>query len=245
MVKNASAVYLEPLTTNDWELIEVYAGQLEAGLLLSQVSIVYPNQTLSLKLGTDIVHLRVLEKGFSLNCLHLVADSEVIIAPKPRESMKATEVGDKIQYSISPPLRLLPSEAEFSIDMKTVLEAFNDYGSSVSKLLPCPPLLTGFMHPLTLSKQIDGWNEMCLECDEDPNSKFVHVSLWKSHSVAAFHKRNCPNSCAFARIEQNTSIPLDCVGEQVFNGCCITSVIFMIIFSMLILMYAHLLMHYT
>lgn len=215
MVKHASAVYLEPLTTNDWELIEMYAGQLEAGLLLSQVSIVYPTQTLSLQLGTDIVHLRVLENGFSMNCLHLVAESEVIIAPKPRETKKAADIGDETQFSISPPLRLLPSDAEFSTNMKAVLEVFNDCGSSVSKLLPCPPLLTGFMHPLTLSKRIDGWNEMCLECDKDPNSKFVYVSLWKSHTVGAFHERDSPRSCAFARIEPNKNIPLDCVGEQV------------------------------
>jgi hypothetical protein len=54
MVKNAAAVTLEPLSTHDWELLEIYAEQLEESTLLGQVSMLYPHQILPIQIQTSI-----------------------------------------------------------------------------------------------------------------------------------------------------------------------------------------------
>ncbi len=65
-VCNAELVHLEPLSANDWELLEIHASELEAGSLLSQVCVVYPSQKLPIRLGRygDIAWVKVLDVGF-------------------------------------------------------------------------------------------------------------------------------------------------------------------------------------
>lgn len=65
-VCNAESVHLEPLSANDWELLEIHASELEAGSLLSQVCVVYPSQKLPIRLGRygDIAWVKVLDVGF-------------------------------------------------------------------------------------------------------------------------------------------------------------------------------------
>ena len=53
---------VEPVTVEDWELLQLDAAWLEGGGLLRQVSLVYPNQVVPLRLsnGSDLVRVRVL-----------------------------------------------------------------------------------------------------------------------------------------------------------------------------------------
>ena len=65
-IYNAESVRLEPLSANDWELLEIHANELEAGSLLRQVCVVYPGQSLPIRLGRygDTAWVKVLDEGF-------------------------------------------------------------------------------------------------------------------------------------------------------------------------------------
>jgi len=180
-IQNAASIRIEPMSPSDWELLEIYSQELEAGELLNQISVVYPHQIISFKLGTDIVYVRVLEEGFlsfsdksnvnessKINgahgddyllskdnktkptvhcCLRLLAKTEVIVTPKVR----VLSSGKNDKCPTPGPFRLVPTEADFSIDMKNFLDIF-DFESNV--LIPCPPQFTGWVHPDTLSNII-------------------------------------------------------------------------------------------
>jgi hypothetical protein len=91
-VSNASSVSVEPISTDDWELLEMNAEDIEAGALLNQISIVYPGQKLNITVNNISFNIQILKLGFiSQNardeedeCLRLVASTEIIVTPKPR-----------------------------------------------------------------------------------------------------------------------------------------------------------------
>ena len=112
-IHRCTSVDVEPVSVKDWELLEVYAQELEMGGLLQQVSVVYPNQLLRLCLGRDMAHVVV--KSSSVNqessvwstaeatsepCVLLIETTEFIVTPKPRPSESPMEW--------SSPLRLIP-----------------------------------------------------------------------------------------------------------------------------------------
>lgn len=86
-------VNLEPLTSSDWELVELHAQTLEDKLLsqtrcvsLNQILVVYPSQTTSAKLkvtdiGTTTTHFAKLSP-----------ECEVAIAPKPKVKKRSNSV---------------------------------------------------------------------------------------------------------------------------------------------------------
>ncbi len=191
-VFNAGSIQLEPLTTEDWELIDVNSDFLEGGGLLQQVSIVYPNQILTFKVGTDYVRVKVITNGFvssfdfaasenevsdgddssymSLDesdeslqshiteaiesvdlrqsnlCLRLVANTQVIVIPKPRARKR-----DCRNFPISKALRIQPSKDDFSLSMKYLFQDFEVASS--------PEQLTVLVNPLTLSSDVPGWDD--------------------------------------------------------------------------------------
>jgi Peroxisome biogenesis factor 1, N-terminal len=137
---DAASIEVEPLTTEDWELLEIHSEFLERGALLSQVSIVYPNQTLTLAVGAfDMVQVRILP--FTNNpCCRLVANTEVIVIPKPRS----------LEPAPSTPLRVVPCWDDFSPRMQAL--AMRE-GILVPKVLPCSIMV----HPETLQEHLPGW----------------------------------------------------------------------------------------
>jgi hypothetical protein len=115
---------VEPVSVEDWELLEVHSQELELGGLLQQVSVVFANQRLSLKLNRDSVQV-VVKETFTTEessiwptthqeeweappCVLLVQDTEVIVEPKPRPPSE--------QWS-TPPLRLIPCQEDWSDGM--------------------------------------------------------------------------------------------------------------------------------
>ena len=85
-VRDAVSVQLEPLTTTDWELIEHNAQLLEEGGFLRQVSLIYPNQMLSLRVSNrDVAQVVVLphtdESLRHIQCWRLSANTEVSVKP--------------------------------------------------------------------------------------------------------------------------------------------------------------------
>uniref|UniRef100_A0A7S3Q236 Peroxisomal ATPase PEX1 n=1 Tax=Chaetoceros debilis TaxID=122233 RepID=A0A7S3Q236_9STRA len=158
-VINATSINIEPASTSDWELTEIYAAKLEGGTLLNQVSIVYPHSKLAFKLGMDYVRFLVLEDGFDSNlCLRLVADTEIIVSPKPRQN----DEEQKLSYPKSKPIRIIPGEGDFSRDMIQLHHILrrDSTTSCLSDLIPSPPLFTACMNPNTLKKKVPGWDEV-------------------------------------------------------------------------------------
>ena len=101
-VEHAAQLLVEPVTFEDWELLQMNAAWLEGGGLLNQISIVYPNQVVPLLLsnGSDRAHARVLsgpnfdrksswlKEHSNCPCLCLLAETEIVIQPKLRETAK-------------------------------------------------------------------------------------------------------------------------------------------------------------
>jgi Peroxisome biogenesis factor 1, N-terminal len=119
-IESALTLTVEPLTCDDWELLEMEAAWLEEGGFLQQASVVFPNEVLNLRLsnGTDTACVRVLPDSFDkdkdrvnvwpdvdttrlLPCLRLVADTQLVVVPKPREAVSvASECVLRIHPSV-------------------------------------------------------------------------------------------------------------------------------------------------
>jgi len=272
-IANAGSIQIEPLTVSDWELIEINSEFLEDGGLLSQVSVVYPNQILRLMLSPDFVNVRVLPSGFrsfldecqkdntrsnattelqkkykngvrylnseSINkssdkgerfsssefehyngkkackhpqspvdsqfpspssvhnikdkmqhheCLRIVANTEVIVTPKPRDTISG--ITDKQEPAHSLPIRIQPSLDDFSPSMKNMLGISAD-----SSLIPCPPFYKAYMHPETILDYVPSWVDTVAtgvhhkkgeNMDDAPTSRIVR--LWKCPPyIASLH----------------------------------------------------------
>ena len=195
----------------------MFAQQLEAGALLEQISIVFPGQQLSLRLGSDVVQLLVLEDGFCPEakgigrneCLRLVSDTEVIVTPNPRVSH---DTG--MSYEPSKPLKVLPSYADYTAGMKQVEKMFENGTCLVDNLLPCPPMFTAWMHPKTLSS-INGWDN---NCSSDPNCSLYSFSPSSTHvEIRRCHRNRFLESVqgysAIVKLYSSEIIPLGCIGK--------------------------------
>lgn len=163
-VDDATAIYMEPLDCSDWELMEINSDFLESGGLLQQVSIVYPNQILPLWVGgRDVLRVKVLSRSFYTSdedssdedasydqeerpvCLRLVADTEVIVTPKPRPFSSA-------ELKMSAPLRVYPTWEDWSFSMQSLQD------EAPATPLSVPPLSL-YAHPDTLDQCMPGWTE--------------------------------------------------------------------------------------
>lgn len=131
-LSDAVSVEVEPLTTSDWESLEVHAQVLEDGGLLQQVSVVYPQQVLLLKVaGSEMAQVRVHTEA---PC-RLLANTEVHVRPKPRK---------RIQSLL---LSVMPSWDDYSAAMQRLArESDEEY-----KQIRVPPC-TALVHPRTMEK---------------------------------------------------------------------------------------------
>lgn len=132
-IPDAVSVEMEPFTTSDWESLEVYAERLEEGGLLQQVSVVYPNQMLAIRVGTEMVRVRVHSDA---PVCRLVANTQVHVRPKPRPQPRSMHH--------SPLLRVVPSWDDFSTDMQELAvrtEGYSPIPSSPCTLLVHPTML--------------------------------------------------------------------------------------------------------
>jgi len=209
LINNASFLQVDPLTTEDWELLETSSEFLESGGLLQQVSVVYPHEKLQLYVGShgyDTVHVSVKPSNFLSSssttvcnynssstssssseeesdeddddtlvtnnqrcCLRLVADTEVIITPKPRSEKQRTD------FSLSQPLRVYPTWDDWSKPMKELCK------SLVVTSLDVPPL-SMCAHPDTLNKHVPGWDKELAKVPHKDYSMLAVVSKVGQHT---------------------------------------------------------------
>jgi Peroxisome biogenesis factor 1, N-terminal len=158
-IEYGTRVDVEPLTTEDWELLEIHSEAMEHGELLNQVSVVYPDQVLRFRVGSNGDQVNIVVKGVQTAssalsessiwpsipshktsdeittttcCVLLVQDTEVVVAPKPRPSKRVS--------SWTPSLRLLPSDADWgeTLDIFKRISALDGEELSVE---PCSVLV--------------------------------------------------------------------------------------------------------
>lgn len=105
-VPDCTTVSVEPLTEDDWEILELHAGYVEEHLL-SQLRVVYSDQIICVWIhGKTLVRLVVAELDPKQDYLKLSNTAEVIVAPKVRklkqeEEDLSTTVEKKVQPSIA------------------------------------------------------------------------------------------------------------------------------------------------
>ena len=138
---------VDPLTTEDWELLEIDSEAMEEGGLLNQISVVYLNQILELSIGksNDLVRMKVKEiEAGSLTTTKSSIWPEVVTAallssgeddktmstkPPCVLMMQDTEVvitpkqrTSKKTMSWSSPLRLIPSDEDWGVAVQVLSE---------------------------------------------------------------------------------------------------------------------------
>ncbi|KAJ3216016.1 Peroxisome biosynthesis protein pex1 [Dinochytrium kinnereticum] len=90
----ATIVNVEPLTEDDWEILELNAGYLEEQFM-NQVRVIYPDQSLVVWIHQHtMVRLKVVSLTPDATCVRLDVDSEVIVAPKSRHLAGASKTYD-------------------------------------------------------------------------------------------------------------------------------------------------------
>ncbi|KAJ3177904.1 Peroxisome biosynthesis protein pex1 [Geranomyces variabilis] len=112
------SVNVEPLTVDDWEILELHAGYLEAQFL-NQVRVVWKDQILTVWVhGQTVIKLKVIETDPDAPCVTLDTDAEVIVAPKQRWTPAApvapSDKATASEFSSAAPSqssRLLPFDA--------------------------------------------------------------------------------------------------------------------------------------
>jgi Peroxisome biogenesis factor 1, N-terminal len=147
-------VQLEPLTVEDWELMEAHAEWLEGGGILQQISVVYPKQVLSIRFDAfrdDIARVKVVQvestlhsDGGDFDCAFDVWPSNEGTGSKCSEQERSpagpwcvllvqdTEVQiapktRKSQDRLTPPLRLIPSTADLFPIMRVLANELDQY----------------------------------------------------------------------------------------------------------------------
>ncbi|KND02495.1 AAA family ATPase peroxin 1 [Spizellomyces punctatus DAOM BR117] len=118
-VVSGTSVHVEPLTADDWEILELHAGYLEEQFL-NQVRIVWKDQIITIWVHSQtLIKLKVVETNPNARCIKLDTDAEVIVAPKQRWKPSSNSKPDNAPLESAAPkiktpsvgVRLLPTEA--------------------------------------------------------------------------------------------------------------------------------------
>jgi Peroxisome biogenesis factor 1, N-terminal len=221
-VDDAIQCFIEPMTADDWELLEAHADWLEGGGLLQQVCVIYPDQILALTVGrNDLARVRVLRSTFSQKndhcnklwpdaydsnsstksrlsvapCLRLVADTNVIVSPKKRETTKLSKCNHQ--------LRLNPSEHDYCNTLNW--KALNTLTLPSHKLVSVLPFSV-VVHPDIASRLIGtvhhSENKLCIVSNNLTKARGKHQELGSQIG----------NSSAVVCLSASVDVPVDCAG---------------------------------
>ena len=203
-VKHAEQLLVEPVTVEDWELLQLDAAWLEAGGLLNQISIVYPNQVVPLLLsnGSDRAHARVMpgpsferksawhtEDG-QYPCLCLLAETEIVIQPKLR---KTSESEGELR------LRTMPCREDYSGAMLQLAEILAERSPLISVHEN-----TIAIHPTTLLElyRLSKMDRTTARSDTLPIAELRHISTFGPSS----------SEPSLVAVAQSDVVSKDCIG---------------------------------
>ncbi|KAI9481479.1 MAG: P-loop containing nucleoside triphosphate hydrolase protein [Benjaminiella poitrasii] len=196
-VPECSTVHVEPLTEDDWEILELHAGYVEENLL-GQIRVVYMNQTMCVWIhGKTLVRLTVAELDPKHDFSKLTNQSEVIVAPKVRAKPVTGEQEEKdlADVSSSTPQKSLPAvslrlcpESDHSLSVQihpdSIVPFFNGRVPErvrISKLVPV------FMTATTNKSKREEDAQQDEEVDEMLHVKALFADLVLSTSIPLNH----------------------------------------------------------
>lgn len=175
-VSECATVSVEPLTEDDWEILELHAGYVEENLL-SQIRVVYTNQIICVWIhGKTLVRLVVAELNPKQDYLKLSNMSEVIVAPKVRKLQQQEEsLNDEIVKKIQP-----------SIALRTCIQHIDGLEVHVHPDSIHP---LGLPERVRLTKLVPAFNRRKTEQDEEikDETKAVFANLVLSTAIPLKH----------------------------------------------------------
>ncbi|RCI02644.1 Peroxisome biosynthesis protein pex1 [Rhizopus stolonifer] len=190
-VPECTTVHVEPLTEDDWEILELHAGYVEENLL-SQLRVVYTHQTICVWIhGKTLVRLAVASIEPKQDYVKLTNQSEVIVAPKVRKSNQPVEEVSELNnqaiiQKTQPSVRLRACSVQLEMDSLSVhvhpdsIESLLNSNGDMPSVIRLTKLLPGFSKSNKEEQQ---------ESDNDQYSpvKAVFARLYVSLSVPLNH----------------------------------------------------------
>jgi len=190
IVEYGARVCVEPATVEDWELLEIYGDFMEQGGLLNQVSVIYPNQNLIVRVGDGIdrVQVKVIEAtGITWGT------SKYESSIWPDLSFESDSSSCRINDRTIPPCVLLIQDTEVIVSPKTRPSKKIIPWSSPLRLIPSDIDWGASFAALSGVTKRDAFNV-------EPGCVLVHHDQWKHGSTWAQIKTE--NS----KLNQKTSV---------------------------------------
>lgn len=190
-VTECKTVSVEPLTEDDWEILELHAGYVEENLL-SQIRVVYTNQVMCVWIhGKTLVRLVVAELDPKLSHVKLTNMSEVIVAPKVRKQhveptvndLNAVEKVKKVMPAIG--LRVCPEQEDIeSLSVHIHPDMVQPLMLEDVKRIRLTKLIPAF---LSNKRPQENGNEQVEEVEESLVAKAVFANVVLTTSVPLKH----------------------------------------------------------
>ena len=214
-VPNATRLSVEPVSMEDWELLQWDATWLEGGGLLQQISLVYPNQVVPLQLsnGIDVARVRVLPGRSNFErttavwpgeddserccCLRLLAETEIVVTPKPRKCLADDAVS----------LRSIPCRQDYTNN-----SAMLELADLLDKPLVSVAPNTVVLNPVTLAR-LQGSSPSTVSTGSDGAGIIAEVRL-DSISSSTDGSVSAHPQTAIVGVASSTAIPEDCIGKD-------------------------------
>ncbi|KAH6600138.1 hypothetical protein BASA50_002530 [Batrachochytrium salamandrivorans] len=204
-LEDAHSISVEPLSIDDWEILELHAGYLEEQIL-NQLRAVFLTQVVTIWIHHQTcVHLKIVGALPSWKeCLRLAQNSEIIVAPKLRldPSKKHTLAADKLM-EISPlVMRFLP------LDHTLLLEGVGripQWTVLVSPNMLPKGLRDGsrvYLQHLEFEKMVRNASGESLNAPSDSNMDGISSppNRTSSHGALGLH-------CAYATLSTSVHVP--------------------------------------
>jgi len=201
-------VLVEPETVEDWELLEMYGDFMEEGGLLNQVSVIYPNQTITLRIGdgNDRVRIRVVEATGDTNFNRNGISTECLVWPElPPVRRGSSSNRDNEDESRRPPCVLLIQDTEVIVTPKPRPSKNIPSWSSPLQLIPSDiDWGTSFSTLLNASKRNDTFRV-------EPSCVLIHHDQWPYESewahIQVEHSISSDRITRIVRVTTSSRIP--------------------------------------
>eukprot|EP00833_Pecoramyces_ruminatium_P017793 jgi/Orpsp1_1/1191825/evm.model.d7180000088784.1 len=106
-VQLTQSVNVEPLTEDDWEILELHANYIEEQFL-NQIRIVFKDEIIMIWIHQQtLIRMRIVDYESSANCVKLDVNAEIIVSPKQRTNVENEQIkeleneeGEKVESSL-------------------------------------------------------------------------------------------------------------------------------------------------
>ena len=224
-IDTASELLVDPMTCDDWELLQANAVALEEGIFLQQISMVYTDQIIHLTMPHHggQVHLLVLPQNFNCHdtnrwpqvdtttmnhhlcrskypCVRLMADTHIIITPKPRPP---------IHY---PSLPLIPTRQDYEwIDCAMIPLAEHHLHMDLVSV----PQGSMTLHPHTLARIRTDFHRTTIISSDRLYATVQVVSTLLSEQSTGIHHNENDNIAVTVLVLESNHVP-----ENHAGTCC-------------------------